>query len=69
MEVLSLLIMALSTGIAYTIDPEYEAEVKAYLGESDITYDVKFVLTLEVPGKTTEKRYVAQQNWVSDYPK
>jgi hypothetical protein len=33
--------MSFSTGIAYAIDPEYEAEVRDYLGESDVTYDVK----------------------------
>jgi hypothetical protein len=33
--------MSLSTGIAYTIDPEYEAEVRDYLGGSDIIYAVK----------------------------
>lgn len=41
MEALSLLMMSLSTGIAYTIDPKYEAEVRDYLGEYDMVYDVK----------------------------
>jgi hypothetical protein len=33
MDVFSFLIMSISTGIAYAIDPEYEAEVRDYLGE------------------------------------
>jgi hypothetical protein len=34
---ISSLIYFLSTGIAYTIDPAYEVEVRDYLGGSDIT--------------------------------
>jgi len=54
------LILSLSTGIAYTIDPAYEAEVRDYLGESDSPNDVaaiQYVFLLMIPLKITEKRY------------
>jgi hypothetical protein len=57
--------MSLSTGVAYTIDPAYEAEVRDYLGESGIT---RFRSLRLCPSKDYREKVRSTELGLSDIP-